>query len=158
MTITNRFALLLLLPLSLVVLGCGSSKKPVARLSGSVKYNGTLVKAGTITFTAKGESGEAGGIYLATIEPDGTYSTSQVPAGEFTVAIETESANPDRAKKEYGNKGKMTSSPRPDYAQAAETPKGAYVKIPDKYKDAKKSGLSVSLTNGKNTKDFELTD
>jgi hypothetical protein len=155
MRITNR--LIFLLPLwLLLVLGCsGGSKGTAARLSGSVKYKGTAVTAGMITFIAKSEDGKAAGTYLAPINADGTYSIAQLPAGEFQVAIETESANPKRASS--GPYQKM-QGPRPEKASSAEAAKGAYVKIPSKYADPKKSGLTVTLTSGKNTKDFDLTD
>lgn len=159
MTLTNRFALLLPLGLFLVS-GC-SSKGPVSGLSGNVKYKGTPVTAGTITFTAKAEGRDAGGTYFAAINSDGTYSTSQLPDGEFGVAIETESANPNRpTMDQYGGrgKGKMKASPAPDDAGPAAAAKGGYVKIPPKYSNPKTSGLSVTLTGGKNTQDFELTD
>ncbi len=157
MIITNR--LTLLLPLwFLLIVGCGGSKGTVARLSGNVKYKGAPVTAGTIAFTAKGEGSGAGGTYLASINPDGTYSTSQLPAGEFTVAIETESANPKRASPERYGGGKGMDSRPPEARAAAKAAKGAYVKIPSKYASPKTSGLTVTLTSGKNTKDFDLTD
>jgi hypothetical protein len=160
MTSTNRFALLL--PLWLLLLfGCGGPKSVATKLSGSVKYKGAPVTAGTITFTAKGEGGEAGGVYLAPINPDGTYSIAQLPSGEFAVSIETESANPNRSQKTYGGpkvKNMQMTSPRPDYAESSQTAQGAYVKIPSKYADPQKSGLTVNLTSGKNIKDFDLTD
>lgn len=160
MTITRRLSLLL--PLGfLLVLGCGETKGTVARLSGSVKYKGTPVTAGTITFTAKGEGGDPSGSYPVPITTDGTYSTSQLPAGELAVAIETESINPKnrRSPEQYGRgrgKDMMKRSPAPEGVGTA--PKGTYVKIPDKYKDSKTSGLTVTVTSGKNTKDFDLAD
>ena len=160
MCITRRLSLLLPFGL-LVVLGCGETKGTVARLSGSVKYKGTPVTAGTIIFTVKGEGSDPAGTYPVPITPDGTYSASQLPAGELRVSIETESANPKnrRSSEQYGGgrgKDMMKRSPAPEGVGTA--PKGAYVKIPDKYKDPKTSGLTVTLTNGKNTKDFDLTD
>jgi hypothetical protein len=158
MTIASRLSLLLPLGL-LLLLGCGEKKGAVARLSGTVKYKGTPVTAGTITFTAKGEGGNPGGTYPVPITPDGTYSASQLPAGELAVAIETESANPKSRKSaaDYGGgKDMMKRSPMPEGVGGG--PKGTYVKIPDKYKDPKTSGLTVTVTNGKNTKDFDLTD
>lgn len=158
MTLKNWFSLLLPLALFLAF-GCGTKATP-SRLSGSVKYNGVPVKAGTITFTAKGGEGkDAGGTYFAPINEDGTYSTSQLPTGEFAVTIETESANPKRPTMEQygGGKGKNMTSPMPE-GVGAPAAKGGYVKIPSKYSDPKKSGLTVTLTSGKNTKDFDLAD
>lgn len=161
MTIKSRFSFLLLPLWLLLVLGCGSSKGTVSRLTGSVKYKGKPVTAGTITFYPKGEKGDTAGNYPVPIDPDGTYSASQLPAGELAVAIETESANPKNrpSAKQYGGaKSKMKMSPPPEGVNVAKGPQGAYVPIPKKYADPKESGLTVKLTSGKNTKDFDLTD
>ena len=162
MTITRR--LFLVWPLFLVLLvGCMNSATP-ARVSGTVKYKGTPLTAGTVTFHP-----EQGGVYGAAIKPDGTYSISDLPTGPVEVAIETESANPQHVAKsaeDYakqrggrGKAGESMTSPRPEgVPAAAPAEKGAYVKIPAKYADRKKSQLTMAVVAGKQTKDFDLTD
>jgi hypothetical protein len=149
----------LLLPLFLVIAsGCnkGNPNAP-AELHGTVTYKGSPVTAGYVTFYAPNDSG----VYSIPIKPDGTYSQTDVPAGDMTITVETESANPNKKKpSEYGGGrgGAQTVSPKPDNAGAGSSPAGDYVKIPAKYADRKKSGLSYTVTNGKQKHDIELTD
>ena len=143
--------------LSLCVLlpsGCGKGGSTPSTLSGTVTYNGALVKGGKISLHAK-----EGGVYHTTINQDGTYSISSLPAGEMAAAIDTESLNPQKKKPDYGGGqvGTQVQSPRPDDAPP-ETPKGEYTKIPTKYTDPKTSTLTFNLTKGKNIQDFKLTD
>jgi hypothetical protein len=163
---TTKTKCFLLLPLFLVfVSGCASSST-AARVSGRVTYKGNPVTAGTVTFHAK-----EGGILTCAIKSDGTYSRTDLSPGEMAVSVETESANTNRKVPEsaYGgargramsqgkDSGKASSmlSPAPSGFKPAET--GVYVKIPPKYADKNTSGLAVTLTRGKNTKDFELTE
>jgi hypothetical protein len=111
-------------------LGCGP-KAPVDEnrtvISGTVTFNGTPLKAGTIRFDSSDKH-----IGTSTsIASDGRYSTNRVPLGSNTVSIETESL-------QYG-------SPH------------LYVKIPDKYADPSKSGLTVDVKPGANENvNFEL--
>ena len=154
----TKARLLLTLPLLLLlVLGCQKSKTP-AKLSGKVTYNGNPVTGGEMVFYF----GE-GGAPEVTIRSDGTYSATDLPVGEATVTIDTESINPKgkMAPAQYGGvkgagKEKMKMSPMPE--AASQSAKGEYVKIPLKYKDKKKSGLTVTLTSGEQTHDFELKD
>jgi hypothetical protein len=158
----TRTLLLLLAPLLLVVAaGCHGH---MARLSGTVKYKGQPVSGGSITFHAP-----EGGIYAFPLKPDGTYSGTEVPAGDYVVTVETESANPKKPTMTYGQQGggakKAGGDPNDYRAKMMErnqvptaTEGGGYVKIPSKYSDKKKSGLQASLGGGSNTKDFDLTD
>jgi hypothetical protein len=155
----------LLLPLFLVLaLGCNKSATP-AGVSGKVTYKGQPVPAGSITFHLP-----AGGIFKYPIR-DGAYSGSDLPAGEMAVTIETESQNtndPTKPKRTYGQGKDSAGGGAPDYAakmkEAGRIPAGAvttggeYVKIPEKYATKEKSPLKVTLTNGKNVNDFDLTD
>jgi hypothetical protein len=157
MTIKGRLFPTLPLLVFLVV-GCTETSTP-SKLSGTVKYRGNPVTAGTISLTAK-----EGGVYTIAINSDGTYAGADLPAGELAVAIETETANPKnrRSPDQYGGtRGKgQTSSPAPGNTPGAENASaaGAYVKIPSKYAKKETSGLSVTVNKGANTKDFELKD
>lgn len=152
-----------ILPLFVVLaVGCGKNSNAPASLSGTVKYKGAPVTGGTLTLSSK-----AGGNYSTSIGEDGTYSLAQLPAGEATVTIETESISPQHKMPEYtgGKRPAGVPSPRASTAPKLSTPpgaptgpKGVYVKIPSKYSDNGKSGLSITLTAGKQTHVFELTD
>lgn len=146
--------ILLVVPLCLaLVAGCGSNKSTPSKITGHVKYKGDPVTGGSITFYA-----DKGGAYPALIDPDGTYSIADVPAGPMKVSIETDSIKNRDKKVTYGdNRGHVQQmSPSPEGAEAGVPPK--YVKIPPKYKDPQTSGLTYDVKYGKQSKDFELTD
>jgi hypothetical protein len=150
---------ILLLPLFLILAaGCnkGNPNAP-AEVYGTVTYKGSPVTAGYVTFYAPNDSG----VYNINIKPDGTFSQTDVPVGEMTITVETESANPNKKKpSDYGGGrgGAITVSPKPGNAGGGSAPAGDYVKIPAKYADRKKSGLTYTVTKGKQKHDIELTD
>jgi hypothetical protein len=154
--ITKR-RLLLLLPLALVlVFGCAGNARTGARVSGSIKYKGQPVTAGSVTIYPS-----EGGSYSTPIEKDGTYKYGGLSVGEVALTVETETANPNRPKpSQYGGRpGGAGSSPPPkDVAPAAPEPSGAYVKIPAKYGNRDTAKLTTTLKSGANTYDLELTD
>jgi hypothetical protein len=145
--------------------GCssGNSNFP-AKVSGKITYQGQPVTAGMVTFHSKNNE-----VYSSSLAPDGTYTMANLPVGEMTVCVETESFNPNKKTPEYkGGKGPgqsgapsvapkkgSTSSPVPSGAGQGG---GSYVKIPAKYADRSGSPLRATLEKGNNTKDFELTD
>jgi hypothetical protein len=154
-----------------VVWGCGSrNPNAPAEVSGTIKYNGQPLKGGTVTFHTKDTSTP----YQIPIRPDGTYSASDLPAGELLVSIETESVNPNKKKapefrpgfgmKTAGKKYKEDTSGYKEKltAQGAAAPTApdpaAYTKIPAKYADPNTSGFTAALSRGRNTQDFNLTD
>jgi hypothetical protein len=161
---SSKGRLVLALCLGLVLLpGCGKTNPNApASISGKITFKGAPVTAGTIQF-------RGAGLYSTSIHSDGSYSISELPDGLLAVAIETESANPNKEKKNitYGGKGREGSS-ADAYAQkmrdkgkigATDNPnRGAYVQIPARYHDATKSGLQVTLKKGSNKQDFDLTD
>src|SRR5262245_44036333 len=130
---TRTYRLSLLLPLLLVVVsGCISSSTP-SQVHGKVTYKGQALPAGSVTFQLS-----EGGIFTYPIQPDGTYSGTDLPAGEYVVTVETESANPNAKKATYEKKGKEGGDPN-DYRkrmqERGQVPegagnKGSYVKIP----------------------------
>jgi hypothetical protein len=160
MTSTGRCVLSLPLFVALVS-GCSTSPTP-AKVSGRVTYKGEMVPAGSVTFHIP-----EGGIYTYSLR-DGTFSGTDLPAGEMVVTVETESANPEgRPKEEYkGGKDKASGDPS-DYMKKMQemgrmptgpTNDGPYVKIPPKYADKDTSPLKVNLTVGKNEFTFDLQD
>ena len=157
---------------ALTFVGCqqsGNSAFPVT-LSGKVTYNGSPVGGGLITvFTADGTP------IQVPIGPDGSYLADNLPEGPVTVAVNTESVNPNKKTEDYrgqggGNaakygmkmaapsaapKGGAPKSPAPEGAGGAHA---TYVKIPAKYANKETSGLSTTLKKGKQTYDISLTD
>jgi hypothetical protein len=137
--------------LSFLALGCGGSNATVNTLEGKITYKGADVTGGSIIFYPAG-----GGPVPGFIKADGTYIASDVPPGEVTVTIDTASVQ---------NTGKViVSGKAPSGSDASKYPGGDIqggakaVKIPAKYADRNKSGLKFTVGNGKNEKNFELTD
>src|SRR5437867_1207834 len=81
------------------VLGCGGGSNVPARVSGKVTYNGSPVPAGVLAFHTKDA-----GTYTCGIQ-DGSYSASDLPAGEIVVTITTELYNPSHKTPEYRSMG-----------------------------------------------------
>jgi hypothetical protein len=153
--------------------GCGSKNPNApANVRGKVLYNGKPVTGGTIFFHTAEQGTFSGGI-----SPDGTYDLTDLVTGDMIVTVDTESINPDRKQQVYdgstskgsgkqamyGNKtasgpktGKVSeASPVPSDAP---TSRVVYLKIPAKYSDKTQSNLKVTLSNGSNKNNFDLTD
>jgi hypothetical protein len=137
------------------VLGCSGSRV-ANELEGKISYNGAAVTGGSIKFHPEGGGSPLSGY----IKHDGNYIAENIPPGKVTVTIETESV-----KKSTPAQGmpQMKQKPPPGVeikAQPQLTPTNmpVYVKIPAKYADPKKSGLTFEVTKGKVKKDFDLTD
>lgn len=153
--------------------GCGGGSN-AGSVQGKVTLDGKPVTGGTLVFYSET------GSYSAGIRPDGTYSITDMPPGDMTVTVETESVNPKNNKtvaytgqsqggnKMYGGKGGSGGAPvGPDgkkynqenspIPEGAPTAQGEYVKIPDRYADKSKSGIKKSITGGKQQVDIELT-
>jgi hypothetical protein len=167
MNSTMRFILVLPLFLVIIIAGCGRSSKTPCSVYGKITYKGQPVTGGTIHFHRTLEQQK--GSYGFSITPEGTYSGSSMPAEEYVVTIETESINPKRATPVYmppmgESKDKMDANYYKKKMQemgkdiGVTEAQGTYVKIPSKYSDEKTSPLKVKLENGKNVKDFDLTD
>ena len=156
-----RLGLLALLIFGLV-LGC-SSQRTKSSLSGKVTYKGQPLKGGNMTFNTEK------GIYSSEISKDGDYEVFDIPAGNVTVTIDTESINPNKKVQSYGGKGDKMYEERMAAEKKAGVAAGEkgmskeemterYVKIPAKYADEKTSEIKFTLEPGKQKKDFELTD
>jgi hypothetical protein len=139
-----------LLTLILLAAGCSGSKATnSASISGKLSYKGDPIKAGVMQFHTQEQ-----GVYAATINPDGTYTATQLPIGTVVVTVETESINPNRKQTNYGRgKNQMKMS-------KAETtpPTLEYLQIPPKYAQATTSGITIELKPGKNKQNLDLTD
>jgi hypothetical protein len=121
-------------------------------LTGQIKYKDKPLGGGTITFYHP-----EGGVYPFPIDPEGTYAASDLPIGNLTVTIETETARTAHPTEYADGRGhKMQLSPKPEEAKKQAGVEGSYVKIPPKYAGETTSGLSVTLAGGRNTHNFDL--
>lgn len=115
--------------------GCGKGGPPTGGVQGRVTYEGSPVTEGVVSVY----SPEMGIGADAKIGADGAYATSEpLRTGKYTVAV----------------------LPPPEPPPQDAVPKAstkAYPNIPLKYRDPKKSGLSVTIAEGKNQFDIPMT-
>jgi len=145
------------LPL-LVLLAAGCSSQ--GTITGTVTYKGKPIPEGSVQFMP-----ENGSPTVSAVINDGKYTAEKVPVGPAKVAISS-LYNPGgpatfMAQMMQGGKG---GGP-PEEAQIPEEARKVFsgggapqkgTKIPDKYGDVQNSGLSYTVTGGKQIKDFNL--
>jgi hypothetical protein len=106
----------------IVVLGCGRPAPKMetgrGKATGTITFDGKPLRGGTIFFVSATDPMRRA---LATIKPDGTFSVADAPTGDVLISVDNES--------QKGN--------NPD----------AYVPLPKKYRDEKKSGLSLKIAD-----------
>ena len=116
-------------------------------------YKDAPLKGGFVTFVAADKK-----TYKAEIGEDGSYHVAEkMPAGDAEVTVETESLKPQPGVRSYGpppGAENPAGYQPPDSTAAAKR----YVKIPEKYADAKTSGLKCPVKGGKQDFDIKLTD
>ncbi len=122
-----------LLLLAILTAGCS---RGTGNISGTVKFNGEPLPAGTITFYDQdnGTSSDA-------IKPDGTYSVKKVPTGPVKVAIAVPLPIP------------MVG---PGGGEPLTLPVPKVPSIPANYLDAEQSGLGFEVKKGDQVHDFLL--
>ncbi len=130
--------------LAVIPLGCG---KYTGEVSGKVIFKGKPLPGGIVTFIHPD-----GRIGQAQIQEDGSYTVSDAPGGDVKVTVVTMKPLPGLppmfAPKGLGGAAK------------AETvyPAGKYVKIPEKWGDKEKSGLTLTVKRGNQPFDITLTE
>jgi len=120
------------LVLAVLATGCA---KPMGNVSGTLKYNGQALDKGTITFYDKDNQARSGEI------KDGKYEVTKVRGGTVKIAIVTPRP--------------MTMVPMVKGGKSSTVP-GAKVIIPEHYGAPEKSGLTMEVKRGDQTKDFDL--
>jgi hypothetical protein len=148
----------LALAASLSVLGCSAGSGSV---SGTVKYKGQVLGSGVVVFI--GADGKPLG---SVIGPEGGYSLALVPAGKYTVTVETPPPFRAQQMRSVGGRDNMNIAQamaknlkdKGHVLPSTAPPEGKYVPVPERYKDRQKSGLSFEVTGGTNTIDLDLVD
>jgi len=115
--------------LALGVAGCGSKTGTGNEVTGTIKFDGKPAAFGTITFTAGDGSGAP---VSSTIDEAGHYDIPNLKEGAYKVSVEA------------GGPRSNPKDPPP-------------TKIPPRYAKPATSGLTYTVTSGKQTKDFDLT-
>lgn len=115
---------------SILLAGC-SGGQPTGSVSGKVTLGGAPLTAGNIQFT-----NQAAGVgATAELDAAGSYQLAAIAVGDYQVAI---------------------GPPPPPAPHEMDQAGPSQVNIPGKYKDVQTSGLSVTITRGANTADFDL--
>jgi hypothetical protein len=118
--------------------GCGQKGPKLCPVSGHVAFQGRPVSAGAVCFS----NPSAGIDILAELRPDGAYSVRMangigLPEGTYSVSVV-----PPRVKLPVGT---MTPPPAPKVPD-----------IPERYRDASISGLSLTVKPGDNRFDINM--
>jgi hypothetical protein len=133
----------------LLLVGCGGRGSRAGVVTGTLTYKGRPVNGAALFLHPAGEDEPI----LIPVTEEGTFRTSDVPPGEYTVVVEgtpgtpgppTQGMSPEKlaqAKEKLGNMGTPPTIP-----------------FPNKYKSVKTSDKKVTVAAGEQTLNLELTD
>ena len=130
---------LLVLLFAFTVAGCS---KPRGQVGGKVFFQDQALDLGTVTIVGQ-DNYKA---YCA-IGPDKTYSFDNVPLGPVKIAFESHHRVPP---------GFRNGKPPPEIAQVKDERPAESLHIPEKYKNPEESGLTFTVTAGKQTFHIKL--
>jgi hypothetical protein len=136
--------------LCLLAAGCGSE----GSVSGKVSYKGQPVKAGSIHFFP--EKGQ-GGNFSSIIQPDGSYSVSKLPRGQAKITVDVSSGGgpPPAVFKQRGGAQIAAAMKK----QGMDGKGGdTSLKVPPKFSDPEKSGLTIDVKGGSQTHNVDMGD
>jgi hypothetical protein len=122
-------------------------------VSGKVTYKGQSVPAGRVTFLCQAGDNRA----MSTAIQDGRYTILDCPAGPVKISVET--FPPVNAAPDAGPTGMpkgITSGFSPPKADPYASPPGQYVQLPPRYANPDKSGLTYTVTAGKQEHPLDL--
>lgn len=121
-------------------MGCGGAKK--ATVKGTVTYKGEKLGNGNVVFLGADNKGAS-----SPIDANGSYHLSNVPLGPVKITVETIAPIAATAPAMPG-----MEMPKIEGGPAA----GKYVRIPDQYKDATRSGLTYEVKSGNHEHNINL--
>ena len=134
-----RLTLLLALA-TLLAAGCGRPTR--ASVSGTVTYKNQPVGVGRVTFHFDKNQSPS-----AELKPDGSYTLTDVPVGEAKVTVEAV---------DFSRMAGATAAPKGTPVIPDSSPKGKFVRVPDKYKSPASSQLSFPVKGGSQQIDIPL--
>jgi hypothetical protein len=130
----GRFAGLLVI---VVGVGC-SNQPPTGQVSGVVRFRGSELTGGTVTFM--GPNGQSG---AGRIQANGRYDVLNAPLGENKIAVDTPPPE--------GTTDPTNLANPPVAAEEME-----YFKLPAQFSDPNQSGLRVTVKEGKQKHDIDI--
>jgi hypothetical protein len=136
-----------LLTAALVVQALGGCVRPTGSVSGKVTLKGQTLTAGDVTFLGADQKPAS-----SPIQPDGTYTISQVAVGPAKVAVTPPikaASMPRGMKMDPGAIGGPAGS-----AATAAASQGKPPSIPEQYLDPNKSGVVCTVQRG--TQEFNI--
>jgi hypothetical protein len=132
------------------VAGCGAR----GTVSGKVYYQDKVVTGGRVFFVAEGYRGES------EIGADGSYSISNVPAGQVKIFLSTDEARnagrPSGLPMPPKDKVPEEAANNPIYNKTSKPSGIKYVEIPKIYNDPESSGLTYDVKGGDQEYDIKL--
>jgi hypothetical protein len=136
----------LILSLGFLLPGCG---KNVAKVTGTIKYDGKDLPVGTVAIYGEGDKFASGGI------EDGKYTVMNAPVGDVKIAVTV----PTDASAS-GTEGSRSPGQMKDASQVKDMQGKTAMKkplpIPPIYSDKEKSGITTTLKKGNNTFDIDM--
>jgi len=141
----------------LALLTASGCSRGTGTVTGKVTFKGKTLKAGNIAFVSSTPGVQS---KSTTIDTEGNYKIENMPTGEVTITVETESINPagkmaaPRYKPPPGQKAPEGFETGDPPAEAAKR----YVWIPPKYADWQKSGLKYEVKPGSQEYNIELPE
>jgi hypothetical protein len=131
-----RWKLLVLVALVLLV-GCSHPPPVSGTLTGTITYKGQPVNGAALSLYANDASPAT---FLIPVTEEGTFSTTNVPPGDYKVVVD-------------GRSGAAVGGSKGDqYASKATIP------FPKKYKDVRTTTLKMTVVAGEQKQTLELTD
>ncbi|HKB03587.1 MAG TPA: hypothetical protein VKD90_15295 [Gemmataceae bacterium] len=128
---------------ALLLTSCGQSR--TGTVKGTIKVGGKNLESGLITFQS--EVGKRD-VFSAKIT-DGAYETADIPVGPAKIAVMQSMVGSSQSHVEAGGN---------DLVPGAVRAKGkAPVQVPAKYHNADTSELTITINEGQNTFDKDLT-
>ena len=136
----------------LLLLGCSSKRNKGGVVRGKVTYKGQVLNGGAIMLHPVSGQGEPFNIPVAL---EGTFSSSDVPPGQYKVVVAGNSAKPPFSLE--GIKDPAARAKAKEKLDAMNLPPPT-IPFPDKYKDPNTTPETWTIEKGDQTKDLELKD
>jgi hypothetical protein len=135
---------------ALVLVGCNTSKVPKGSLKGTIAYKGQPINGGSLLLHGTDGNGIEVTIPVA---QDGTFSSTEVPVGEYKVVVEP---NPGGTPFDTTGMTPEQKEKMKEQIQASKTP--GTIKFPEKYQKLETTDLTVKVAKGQTSVELRLND